>query len=158
MTGVALTKALFTRARGTIQELHRSHACQFGHETRRAAGVSEVPIDGDQFGRETADVSELLALPGLRRGLEPQPAFKLDAALVAEVTPAGVTEIKSTLHQLVELIEAIDRRLPQVERAGETTIANAAMRLRIEAQKRIDELEREVASRESVDPRPRMST
>ncbi|HYB95667.1 MAG TPA: hypothetical protein VEC39_11880 [Vicinamibacterales bacterium] len=41
-----------------------------------------------------------------------------------------------------DLIEAIDRRLPQVQRHGEAAIANAAMRLRIEARARIAELER----------------
>ena len=51
--------------------------------------------------------------------------------------------------QLHELIEAIDRRLPQVQRAGEATIANAAVRLRVEAVKRLSEIERELASRES---------
>ena len=70
---------------------------------------------------------------------------------------SSVAEMKTTLHQLIELIEAIDRRLPQTERSGESAIAMAAMRLRIEAQKRIDELEREVAGRESVDPRPQVS-
>jgi len=54
----------------------------------------------------------------------------------------------------VELVAAIDRRLPRVERSGEAAIANAAMRLRIEATKRIVELEGEVAGRESLDPRP----
>ena len=108
-----------------------------------------MPIDGDQLGGEAADVTKLLALSGLRRSLEPQPAFELDAALVAKVTSPGVADIKATVNQLVELIEAIDRRLPQVERSGESAIANAALRLRIEAQKRIAELEREVAGRES---------
>jgi hypothetical protein len=51
--------------------------------------------------------------------------------------------------QLQELIEAIDRRLPQVQRAGEATIANAAVRLRLEAVKRLGEIEQELASRES---------
>ena len=86
--------------------------------------------------------------------MEPEPAVELDAALVAEVTARRGADIKATLNQLVELIEAIDRRLPQVERSGESAIATAAMRLRIEAQKRIDELEKEVAGRESMDPRP----
>lgn len=49
--------------------------------------------------------------------------------------------------QLEELIAAIDRRLPQVQRAGEVAIADAAMRLRTEALKRLGEIERELASR-----------
>ena len=116
-----------------------------------------MPIGRDEFGRETSDVTELLALSGLRRSLEPQPALELDPALVAAVMSSSVAELKTTLHQLIELIAAIDRRLPQTERSGESAIAMAAMRLRVEAQKRIGELEREVAGRESVDPRPHVS-
>ena len=51
--------------------------------------------------------------------------------------------------QLAELIAAIDRRLPQVQRAGEASIANAAVRLRLEAAKRLEEIEREIAGRKS---------
>ena len=51
--------------------------------------------------------------------------------------------------QLHELIEAIDRRLPQVERAGEASIVDAAVHLRLAAVKRLGEIERELASRES---------
>ena len=40
-------------------------------------------------------------------------------------------------------------RLPQVERSGESAIANAALALRVEALTRIGEIEVEVASRES---------
>ena len=43
---------------------------------------------------------------------------------------------------LGELIEAIDRRVPQIERVGETGIATEARRLREEAVARIDELRR----------------
>ena len=53
--------------------------------------------------------------------------------------------------QLTELIEAIDRRLPQVQRAGEATIASAALRLRLEAVKRLSEIEQELASRDPRD-------
>jgi hypothetical protein len=57
-----------------------------------------------------------------------------------------LTDVAAQLH---ELIEAIDRRLPQVQRAGEATIADAAMRLRLEAVKRLSEIQREIAGRES---------
>lgn len=46
------------------------------------------------------------------------------------------------VRELQELIAALDRRLPQVERVGEVAIANAAAALRSEAMKRIDTLER----------------
>ena len=62
--------------------------------------------------------------------------------------------LRNTLQQLAELIEAIDRRLPQVQRAGEDMIANAAMRLRIQARRRITEIEVELAGRASIDARP----
>jgi len=52
---------------------------------------------------------------------------------------------------LTELIEAIDRRATQLQRSGEASIVNAAMRLRIEARARIDELE-QARRVESVDP------
>jgi hypothetical protein len=48
-----------------------------------------------------------------------------------------------TLHDLRELIAALDRRVPHVERAGESAIARTAAALRAEAVKRIAELEAE---------------
>ncbi len=43
---------------------------------------------------------------------------------------------------LTELIEALDRRIPHVERAGEASIARDAAALKKKALKRIAELER----------------
>jgi len=48
------------------------------------------------------------------------------------------------VRQLHELIAALDRRVPQVERVGETSIARAAAALKSEALKRIEDLEREI--------------
>jgi hypothetical protein len=48
-----------------------------------------------------------------------------------------------TVRELLELIAALDRRVPQVERLGETSIARAASALKLEALNRIQELERE---------------
>jgi hypothetical protein len=45
--------------------------------------------------------------------------------------------------ELLELIAAIERRVPQVQRAGETSIARDAEALKATALKRIAELERE---------------
>jgi len=112
-----------------------------------------MPIDGDELRGEAADVTKLLALHGLRRGLESEPAEPLGTEVVAKVTSAELAETKSTIVQLSELIAAIDRRLPQVERAGEAAIANAAMRLKTQAAKRIVELEAEVAGREFSKPK-----
>ena len=41
---------------------------------------------------------------------------------------------------LAELIEAIDRRAPQLQRSGESAIVEAAARLRDQAQARISQL------------------
>jgi hypothetical protein len=55
-------------------------------------------------------------------------------------------ERKRTIRHLYELVAALDRRVPQVERSGEASIAGAAAALRAEATKRIAELEREAAA------------
>jgi hypothetical protein len=52
---------------------------------------------------------------------------------------------------LHELIAAIDRRLPQIARAGEAAIADDAAKLRARAAERIAEITK-------VAPRPRIET
>jgi hypothetical protein len=47
----------------------------------------------------------------------------------------------ATIQDLTELIEAIERRAPQLQRSGEEAIIDAATRLRIQARARITELE-----------------
>ena len=54
---------------------------------------------------------------------------------------APPTKNARTVHELQELIAALDRRLPQVRRAGETSIVRAAAQLRAAAVRRIEELE-----------------
>jgi len=64
---------------------------------------------------------------------------------VATVTPDTTTAANSaaqTARELLELIAALDRRVPRIERVGEITIARAASALKLEALKRIEELER----------------
>ncbi len=46
------------------------------------------------------------------------------------------------VRELLELVAALDRRLPQVQRAGEAAIAREAAALKVRALKRIEELER----------------
>lgn len=58
-------------------------------------------------------------------------------------TRGAETTRTRTVRELHELIEALDRRLPQVQRAGETSIARAAAALKAEALRRIEELERD---------------
>ena len=50
---------------------------------------------------------------------------------------------------LSELIEALDRRVPHVERVGETRIAGEGAKLRSAAMARIDELKRAGPKRQS---------
>ena len=49
------------------------------------------------------------------------------------------------VRELQELIAALDRRVPQVQRAGEVSIAREAAALKARALKRMEELEREAA-------------
>jgi hypothetical protein len=51
------------------------------------------------------------------------------------------TTRRRTVRELRELIAALDRRVPQVERAGEVSIARAAAELKAEALQRIRDLE-----------------
>ncbi len=48
----------------------------------------------------------------------------------------------SAVRELLELVEALDRRVPQVQRTGEAELARDAAMLRARALKRIEELER----------------
>jgi hypothetical protein len=52
------------------------------------------------------------------------------------------------VRELLELIAALDRRVPQMERAGEASIARDAAALKARALERIEELEREAACAE----------
>ena len=56
--------------------------------------------------------------------------------------PALDFQRASLVLALRELIDALDRRGPQIERAGETRIAQDALVLRREAVERLEELER----------------
>ena len=47
-----------------------------------------------------------------------------------------------TIRQLRELVAALDRRVPQVHRLGEVSIARSAAALKAVALRRIEELER----------------
>jgi chorismate mutase len=71
--------------------------------------------------------------------------------MIDPVTSMEPTRMK-IIRELRELIVALDRRMPQVERVGEVAIARAAAGLRIEALRRIEELERGTP----IDPTPAM--
>jgi hypothetical protein len=55
------------------------------------------------------------------------------------------TAKERTLEHLRELIEALDRRVPQIESAGELQIAREAAEVRDKALRRIHEIEAEAA-------------
>jgi hypothetical protein len=52
---------------------------------------------------------------------------------------------QTVMHDLFELVAALDRRVPRLEREGEREIARDAQALRRAALKRIAELERSVS-------------
>src|SRR4029077_20296642 len=62
---------------------------------------------------------------------------------------------RRVLQHLRDLIEALDRRVPQVERAGEVTIAREASDLRAMALKRVAELEAEERAAADTVPPPK---
>ena len=64
--------------------------------------------------------------------------------MIDDVTTESKTE--RIIRELRELIVALDRRMPQVERVGEVEIVRAAAGLRIEALRRIEDLEGETAA------------
>lgn len=59
--------------------------------------------------------------------------------ITADDTLDGITRVR-IVRELHELIAALDRRVPQVQRVGEVAIAKAASVLRDEALKRIAEI------------------
>jgi hypothetical protein len=61
---------------------------------------------------------------------------------MTERTPKDAAERARAIRDLSELVAALDRRIPQVERPGEVSIARAAARLKGEAIQRIADLER----------------
>ena len=62
-------------------------------------------------------------------------------ATMPDRTTTADTTRRRTVRELRELLAALDRRVPQVQRAGEVSIARAAAKLRAEAVRRIEELE-----------------
>jgi hypothetical protein len=78
--------------------------------------------------------------------MEPVATVKSNRAVAVNAGSATLVEIAG---QLQELIAAIDRRLPQEQRSADAAITDVAARLRIEAVKRLREIEYEIASRES---------
>jgi len=109
-----------------------------------AAQVSLLHFDINRVDRQESRREQLLALFSVRRGVESGSSHKRDGTAVATMMPRTTTaESAQTVRELRELIAALDRRVPQVERVGEVAIARAAAVLKSEALKRIEELERD---------------
>lgn len=142
------------RESGEHRQFHR-HQAEGDDEPRPAAAVPEMSLDGNELSGQAADGQQLLAMLEMRRCVEPGAVVRAEALVAAVIARTQtLRRLVDTVGQLNELITAIDRRLPQVQRAGEAVIANAAVRLRIEAEKRIAEIEVEIADRRSIDRRP----
>jgi hypothetical protein len=61
------------------------------------------------------------------------------------VTDDQARDRMALLHELRELVEALDRRVPHAERAGEITIARDSAQLRSRAIQRIAALEQDLS-------------
>lgn len=108
-----------------------------------AANVSILHFDINRVDRQESRREQLLALFSLRRGVESGSSHKRASTAMGTMMPrttAAESSRAQTLRELRELIAALDRRVPQVERVGEVAIARAAAVLKSEALKRIEEL------------------
>jgi hypothetical protein len=152
----ALTKAHRGGGYGEFGQFHPHHDHTTEDTAGSAAGLPEMPIVRHQFRGEAADAEQLLAVLEVWRRVQPGAAVGRVATRVAAVNDPStpIDALTQTVLQLTDLITALDRRLPQVQRSGEAAIANAAVRLRTEAQKRITELEGEIAGRAANAARP----
>lgn len=127
------------RARERFQVSSASIAC-----TGRGAELSELRVEdiGDD---ERHSVSrQLLALHSVRRRMERVAARRAPRWAAMAITSPQLIRV------LRELVAALDRRVPQVDRAGEAAIASDAAALRARALERIQELERQPSNVERV--------
>jgi hypothetical protein len=105
--------------------------------------VSHLRIVVDRDNRKASRRWQLLAVHELRRTVE-RFAVTDEAAWGARMALTS----NRLVYELVELVAALDRRVPHVEREGETSIARDAAALKARALKRIAELENEMTSPE----------
>jgi hypothetical protein len=85
--------------------------------------------------QDAVDV-HVLALRGVRRNLESGKSERIDDASPAPMVVAGPSST-AQIEDLRDLIAALDRRVPRLEREGEADIARDAAALREEALARI---------------------
>ena len=111
-----------------------------------------MQLGDDRDQRQDSKHIELLALFGLRGDLDPDSTtgseIRTEATVIDQSTGKAAARAR-IVRELHELIAALDRRVPQVERVGELAIARAGEALRAEALKRLEELEREAGSDET---------
>ena len=136
----ALTKAQPGRA----SEGSRINPVDLG-DARRTRHLPEVPVIGNRHEGEEPRRRLVLAVHELRRDMER--VAKRAGSTSDE--PLAMTS-GDAVRELVELIAALDRRVPRVERAGEASIARDAAALKARALQRIEELEREPARSEGM--------
>ena len=80
-----------------------------------------------------------------RLGLQPSPKH-IPGGLVQDTTAISPTVIR----ELLELIDALDRRVPQMQRSREAAIARDASALKARALQRVAELERVLPTVEQI--------
>jgi hypothetical protein len=95
-----------------------------------------MPIRFNYDDDQEPDREHVLALHQLRRDLERRPFGSPSAGAVGPMTRRDV----DLARELRELVEALDRRVPRVEQAGESAIASDAAALRAKAVARLSEL------------------
>ena len=99
-----------------------------------------VPSDDDSCRYATPIETHQHDRVTLERWASGLTAVYADGALARARTLHTATTESDQLLVLQELIEALDRRVPHVERAGEANIADDARRLRASASQRIERL------------------
>jgi hypothetical protein len=106
-----------------------------------------MSITVDYHYRSESRREHVLAVWWLRRDLE-----RLSTGRQREPSPHVAVNRFDLTRELEELIAALDRRVPRVEQAGETTIARDAAALRAKAVDRLGELARNPALLITNDP------
>ena len=105
--------------------------------------MSDLPIDRDGDDHDESRSRRLLAMHEVRRRVER--VAGADGSVRSAPKTMTVITRGELIQELRELIAALDRRVPHVERAGEVSIARDAAALKARALKRIEDLEREQA-------------
>jgi hypothetical protein len=110
--------------------------------------VSRLSLAFGHLRQQERRCQQLLALSRLRADVVSGASEQQRRPAVAAMSGLARRETarERTLRELQELIAALDRRVPRIERTGEVAIAQASAELRTAAMKRTEELEREIAA------------